>query len=397
MKKNLILFAILFAATVFCGAVSIIMSMYLNESAKTVLPVVTETTVNRFGAVLSCVFILGCSAGGFFIGITGDRIGRKKSTILSVIFLGLFTFLISYAHTAAAVYLYRFLSGTGVGGILVISFTYLNEVWNKKTVAIYAGFLSIAFPIGIFSAGTIKYFVSNWQQAFVVGIIPVVIGVIAFFTMEESAPWLNNKTAKKELLSKNLFAHDYRKKIITGAALFGTMLIGLWAIFLWLPPWVQSISTAADAGKNAGMSMMLLGAGGLLGGFCSGWFMNYAGAKRSMLTCFLVCSVCSFLLFFTNKDENVLLFIEIGLLAFSFGASQGVLSTYIPQLFPVHIKAAATGFCFNAGRVLTAVAVLFVGLLVDTFGGYANVLLAFSVVFIAGLVIVLITKPDKQY
>ena len=159
------------------------------------------------------------------------------------------------------------------------------------------------------------------------------------------------------------------------------MLIGLWAIFSWLPTWIQSLITTGDAQKERGLSMMMLGMGGLTGGFLSGWLTNAIGAKKSMLLCFAVCAVVSLILFKTNVSFSPIIYAEIILLALFFGASQGVLSVYIPDLFPVDIRGTATGFCFNTGRVLTAIAVLFVGVLVTELGGYSNALFIFSWVF----------------
>jgi MFS family permease len=173
------------------------------------------------------------------------------------------------------------------------------------------------------------------------------------------------------------------------------MLIGLWAIFLWLPSWVQSLANGADAQKERGMSMMLLGIGGLSGGFLSGWFANAVGLRKAMLSCFMVCSIMSFILFKTNTSLNNLIFIEIGVLALFFGGSQGILSAYIPQLFPAALRSTATGFCFNAGRVFTAVAVLFVGMLVNILGGFGNALFIFSLIFFVGLIAVLFFTKEK--
>jgi MFS family permease len=83
-------------------------------------------------------------------------------------------------------------------------------------------------------------------------------------------------------------------------------------------------------------------------------------------------------------------------MALFFGVSQGVLSVYIPNLFPVNIRGTATGFCFNTGRLVTAVAVLFVGVLVSALGGYGNSLFIFSLVFVIGFVTTLVSKNDKQ-
>src|SRR5690606_17977507 len=104
------------------------------------------------------------------------------------------------------------------------------------------------------------------------------------------------------------------------------MLIGLWAIFSWLPTWVQSLLPGADAQKERGISMMLLGMGGLSGGFLSGWLANALSLRKAMVVCFSVCAVLSFVLFKTNTVFSTMVYAEIGVLAFFFGASQGVLS-----------------------------------------------------------------------
>ena len=95
-----------------------------------------------------------------------------------------------------------------------------------------------------------------------------------------------------------------------------------------------------------------------------------------------------------------MIYAEIALLALFFGASQGILSAYIPPLFPTALRSTATGFCFNIGRVITATAVLFVGLLVNTLGSFGNALFIFSSVFFIGLMAVIFFKPaspDKIY
>jgi predicted MFS family arabinose efflux permease len=145
--------------------------------------------------------------------------------------------------------------------------------------------------------------------------------------------------------------------------------------------------------------MMFLGMGGLTGGFLSGWFVNRVGLRRSLIISFAVCAVLSFLLFKTNSSFSSVIYVEIAILALFFGASQGILSMYIPLLFPTAIRASATGFCFNIGRLFTGAAVLTVGVLVSALGGYSNSLFIFSLVFIVGLLTVLLIKniqPDTH-
>jgi hypothetical protein len=101
-------------------------------------------------------------------------------------------------------------------------------------------------------------------------------------------------------------------------------------------------------------------------------------------------------LFRTNHTFNPVIYVQIAGLALFFGASQGVLSVFIPRLFPTPIRATATGFCFNIGRIFTALAVLFVGVLESWLGGYGNALFIFSLVFLLGLTITIFYKEKKQ-
>ena len=216
---------------------------------------------------------------------------------------------------------------------------------------------------------------------------PYVLPVLSVWLLKESADWQSNKGLKQQPnklpVNSSIFSAAHRTEdLITGSIIFGTMLIGLWAIFSWLPTWIQSLVTTGDAQQQRGISMMMLGMGGLAGGFLI----------RLVNQCHWPAQVNAALLWsfhrhvhhiIQNQHRVLSLFIyaEILVLALFFGASQGVLSVYIPYLFPVSIRGTATGFCFNIGRLFTATAVLFVGVLVTELGGYGNSLFVFSMVF----------------
>ena len=393
-----ILFAICFLGTAFAGVISTLMSVYLPVAVKDLLGDKDPDELNNISAYINAVFIFGGAFGGFISGIISDEAGRKTAVIFSIACYGLFTILTGYMPTWWAVVICRFLSGFGLGAILVTAPTIMLEEWPQKTRAIFIGILSIGIPVGIFSAGAINYFVSSWRQGFLVGVIPVTIALFSIFLLKESEKWKYDR--KKDIQHKqkdeNIFAEDHRKNLIKGSIIFGTMLIGLWAIFSWLPTWIQSLIATGDAQKERGLSMMMLGMGGLTGGFLSGWVVNAIGPRRSMLLCFSVCAALSFLLFKTNSTFSSAIYVEIAVLSLFFGISQGVLSVYIPGLFPVVIRGTATGFCFNTGRLVTATAVLFVGILVTALGGYGNSLFIFSLVFVVGLVATFFSKHKRQ-
>src|SRR5690606_15261944 len=249
----------------------------------------------------------------------------------------------------------------------------LSEVWPKNSRNIMIGIVSIGFPIGIFSSGMVNL-LSDWREGFLLGIIPLVLAIFALFGLKESEPWKKSKTLASKISGIDLIK-QYRAELLHGTVIFGSMLIGLWAVFSWFTTWVQSLIQNTDGQEERGFAMMLFGIGGLIGGFSSGWISKTLGVRKSMMLCFGGCTVMAILLFGFNSTFSWLIYLETALLSLFFGLSQGLLSFYIPQLFPTTIRAGATGFCFNLGRIFTTLAVFSLGALVDALGGYSNALL----------------------
>jgi MFS family permease len=391
-KKNLlVVFIICFISTMFGGIVSMLMSVYLPVTVKDLLGNVSDEKMNEVSAYINALFIFGWMFGGFIWGFICDKIGRSKSVMLSTLCYGLFTLLTAISPSWVLVSACRFLSGFGIGGVLVTTTILISEIWPEKKRAVALGILSVGIPVGFFAAGAINNFLSGWRTAFSVGIIPLLLAVTSAFVLKESEKWKENKTAGKEIFSKQLFNNEYRKNLFTGSVIFGAMLIGLWAIFSWAPTWVQSLSVG-DAQQQRGFTIMILAAGGLTGSFFSGWIENAIGLRKTMMMCFAVCFAFAFIVFKLSTSVSAITFVELAVLAFFFGISQGALAVYIPLLFPTIVRASATGFCFNVGRLFTGTVVFFIGALVSLLGGYGNAIFIFSFIFIVGIIATYFSK-----
>ena len=380
-------FIFCFLSTMLAGISSMLMSVYLPVVVKELLGNVADDKLNNAGAVINSVFILGWMFGGFAWGIICDRSGRSKSVVLSTACYGIFTVLTALSSSWFMIGVCRFFTGFGIGGLLVTATVLIEELWSDKKKAIVQGMVALAMPVGFFAAGAINNLSQDWRTAFWIGAFPAVLALIAAFILPESAKWKANRhTSKQKEKNYRLFAPAYRKNLLTGSVIFGAMLIGLWAIFSWAPTWVQHISKSANVEQQRGLTMMVLAGSGIAGSFCSGWIVNAMGLRKTMLMCFGVCFMMSFVVFKLNNDVGVITFAEMGLLVFFFGISQGALAVYIPELFPTSIRASATGFCFNVGRLFTATVVFFIGALVSMLGGYGNSIFIFSFIFIAGFI-----------
>lgn len=396
-----LLLAICLICYAFCGYFSTLMAVYLPVVVRELSANAGTAVLGEVSAYIASMFLVGWMIGGISFGILGDRIGRLKAFSFAVLLYSSLNILIGFTHNWVLIVVFRFISGIGVGGTLVLATVLVAEVWPARSRAIALGILAVTFPVGIVSTGIANNVFPDWRLAFMPGIIPLSAGIIAILFLKESREWTNlkhNSTAAKKPADSALLHSVNKNNIIRGSLIFGTMLIGLWAIFSWMPTWVQSLFPDPASGqKERGITMMLLGGGGIIGGVISGFLVNLIGYKRTLLTAFAGCFILCLLLFKTNRVFTEIIYLESAALAVFFGISQGALSSYLPELFPAKIRSTATGFCFNIGRLATAAVVFFVGTLVTVLGGYGNAVLVFSFTFLVGFAVTLFSPEAKPH
>lgn len=394
VSKQRVILLICAISYMFGGTISTLVSVYLPKVISDLYKSgASESDTGNIGAYINAIFLYGWMLGGLFFGVVADKIGRKRSLILVSALYGLATIAIIFTYNLYLFLALRFIAGAGVGGVLLIATVYISEIWEAKTRPIILGVLAIAFPVGIVTTGGLTTLFTEWRQAFWLGTIPCFAALLMYLFLYESEKWLTKK-ATKEISNISIFDNQYRKNLISGSLIFGSVLIGLWGLFSWLPTWVQSILPAgSDGQQERSITMMLLGIGGIIGGILSGFLIKQFGNRKTLIVTFGGLIVMSLILFLTNKSFSNIIYFETALLTLFFGISQGSLSSYIPALFPTEVRGSATGFCFNIGRFFTATAVFFVGAMVTWFGGFSNALLSFSLMFFIALMLA-IRNPE---
>ncbi|HEX5151950.1 MAG TPA: MFS transporter [Parafilimonas sp.] len=384
---------ICYISIMFSGISSMLMSVYLPVAVKDILGNVTDERMNYISAYINSVFIFGSMFGGFAWGFICDKIGRSKAVVFSTALYGLFTVLTAFSSSWLLTGVYRFVTGFGVGGVIVTTNILIAEIWPEKKRAVALGIISAAMPVGFIVTGALNNLIPEWRNAFLAGIIPLVTAIASIFILAEPESWKQVDRSPVNKKKGQIFSDDYRKNLLSGSIVFGTMLIGLWAIFSWAPTWVQSITPDADkANELRGITMMILALAGLVGSIVSGWIVNAIGMRKTMMMCFIGCFIMTAIVFKLNTSVSNITLVEMAILAFFFGISQGALSVYIPSLFPTKVRASATGFCFNIGRLFTATVVFFIGALVSFLGGYGNAVFIFSFIFLVGLITTFLSK-----
>ena len=383
-------FALCAVAYSFGGTASTLMATYLPVAVPQLLgKAATEAEIGAVSAWVSAAFLYGWMAGGLLFGPIADRIGRVRALTVATAMCGLAMLATASVPLVLTLIIARILTGAGVGGILLVATVYIAEVWPAQSRPVAIGVLSTMFPVGLIGTGALVGGITNWKSAFFIGIIPVVMAGLIGWLLPESGVWKAGKNTVTALQSPRLFDAANRPNVLAGAVIFGSVLIGLWGIFSWIPTWVQSLLPAGQSGQTErSITFLLLGGGGILGSLLSGFLVSRLGPRRTLLLTFACCMLACGLLFLTNQTFSPVVYGELALLSLFFGISQGSLSSYVPDLFPAEIRATASGFCFNIGRLFTATSVLFVGAMVVALGGYGNALTVFSAGFAVAFVVI---------
>ncbi len=364
----------------FDGMDSTLMTVVLPSAIGDLVQSMAPETIGHYGSLVGSAFLFGWMLGGVLIGMVGDRLGRVRSMILSIMLYAVFTGLAGLSQTWWQLALCRFLTGLGIGGELVSITTFLAEVWPERTRAVAIGVLITSYQAGVLVAGTIVKFIPFWRTVFFIGALPAVLTVFLRLTLRESERWMESKQQMREdyRLLGELFAPEHRRNLAVGAIAFGGLLIGYWASLSWIPAWIQTFFPPSEGSTQRAVATMWQGSAAVVGCTLAGWSADRIGRIPTIVISYAGCFLSSALLFLTNDHFSEVIYAESAALGFFIGLAQAIMYVYLPELFPTRIRATAVGFCLNAGRLSTAIAVLFVGVIVRTLGGFAQSAMLFA-------------------
>jgi len=133
-----------------------------------------------------------------------------------------------------------------------------------------------------------------------------------------------------------------------------------------------------------------------VGGFLGAWMGSRMGRRPAYaLLCLASLLGCGWL--FRGVDQFGPMFLGttclVGIVTSAF---YGWLPLYLPELFPIRIRATAQGIAFNTGRVLAALGALQMGALMHFFdGSYARAGAVISLIYGVGLVVIWLAPETK--
>lgn len=343
--------------------------------------------VDEQAAYATCIFLVGWGLGGVLFGILGDRIGRAKTMMLTILCYTLFTGLSVFSVGVTDFDAYRFLCGFGVGGQFAVGVALVAEVVPAKARPYALGMVQAFSAVGNMTAALIGIGVgvaqqagsiaSAWRWEFLAGALPAPLALVVFKKLKEPDQWLRSRAEKKRMGSFADLLGDprWRRNSIVGLLLAFAGVVGLWGIGffsydLFRPVLensfrAQGMSGASLAGKTTiwiGVTSLLQNLGGFFGVYAYTYLAQYLNRRKAFAVSFVAAMVMTAYTFW-NLKSIADMFWMIPLMGFSQLMLFGGYAIYLPELFPTRLRSTGTSFCYNVGRIVAAFGPFTLGLL----------------------------------
>jgi MFS family permease len=368
-----------------------------------------DSRVKSWASWATSIFLMGWATGGIVFGILGDRWGRVRTMLLTILLYSGFTGLSALSVGVWDFAFYRFLTGLGVGGEFAVGVALLAETMPAPARPFTLGLLQ-AFSavgnvtaallfmlggylerLGMFEGLTLFGFpMTPWRALFLVGTLPALIALIVRRRLEEPEAWRrqveDGSIKQAGSYAEMLGQQPWMRHALAGLALAFSGVVGLWAISFFsidLQQYVfdqslreQGLSGAELAGAKtfyAGVTSLVLQLGAFCGMFAFSTVTSYTGRKPAFAFTLLAAAASTALVFLCLRTVTDILWM-VPLMGFCQLALFGGYAIYFPELFPTRLRSTGTSFCYNVGRFVAAAGPPMLAYLATvTFAGYRTV------------------------
>ncbi|KAK5899299.1 hypothetical protein CesoFtcFv8_008794 [Champsocephalus esox] len=375
----------------------------------------------KMNRATATIFFLGVMFGAAAFGYISDRFGRKNSLLVSYVTTSLFGFTsaLSYNFTMFAVM--RFLTGFGISGISIASIVLCIEWVDIKHRTKVGVLMSLDWSIFTTLLPVVAYFVNDWRVLTATVTSPLILAMISWWWLPESARWLisNGKVKaahfylkkcakvngreqfmadlKPESLSKVILVENENRKysyvdlvrtprmrrlaILTAIVWFGVAC-----------PYYGIIFNVSGFGLNIYITQLIYGLIELPAKALIYFAMNKVGRRSSQGGALVLTGLCIFCNMFVPQDMG-LFRTAVGALGKMFAeASFTCVYLYTTELYPTVMRQNGLGYSSFMARIGVSVSPLII-LLEEVWGHLPSTIFSL-VAFTAGLTCYLL--PETQ-
>lgn len=317
--------------------------------------------------LLTSVALVSAAAGGILFGRLADRFGRVRAMTWSILIYSGATALLATSSSVFELVLWRAVLGIGMGGEWSAGSVLVSETWPAEHRAKAMGLMQSGWALGaLAAAGLSALFLERygWRVLFLVGAFPALVAFVVRRSVREPEMWTASKGRERPRapVFRLLFRPPLLEKTLLATSVASCVLIAYWGLFSWLPSFLATPVAQGGAGLTLTRSatwMVLVQIGALAGYLSFGLIADRIG-RRPAFTFFMIGASIVVPLYAMAPSVAVLTF--VGPLVGFFGSGYfSLFGALFSELFPTPIRATAQGFCYNAGRLASAVAPFAIG------------------------------------
>ncbi|HEX4816027.1 MAG TPA: MFS transporter [Nonomuraea sp.] len=309
--------------------------------------------------------------GAIIAGRYGDRLGRKRMLVLTLLLMGAATTLIGLLPTyetigaaaPVALILLRIVQGFSAGGEWGGAALLSVEHAPRERRGWWGAFPQIGVPIGLILATGVLWIMSTvttpeqfqawgWRVPFLLSLTLIIIGYLVRRAVEESPVFkeLQQRTRTSSAPLRDLFRHNSRNVLLT-ALIFvannaaGYLLIAYFISYgtttLGLPR--PSVLLATVAGSVGWLAFTLYG----------GVLSDRIGRVRTFQIGYALVFAWMIPLFLLMETRDIWLFTAaIIVLTIGLGLSYGPMSAMYAEMFPVSVRYSGVAIGYALGAIL---------------------------------------------
>jgi MFS family permease len=389
--------------------------------------------VDFYGGLSTCIFLAGWATGGLIFGVIGDRFGRAKTMMITILIYSLCTGLSALSWGFWDFAFYRFLTGLGVGGEFAVGVALVAEVMPERARPYALGLLQALSAVGNFGAALIgiglglaqQSFENGliagwepWRWKFVIGALPAILALVIRAGLKEPERWqeMRRQAAQTGVALggyRSLFAdRRWRRHAIVGMLLACAGVIGLWGIGFFAIDLQRSVLkktfeaqglTGSDlAGRLtiwSGVASMMIQIGSFTGMMLAARICQKLG-RRAFFAIFFVAAMVTTMIVFRYLDDISDFWWMLPMMGFAQLSLFAGYAIYFPELFPTRLRSTGTSFCYNVGRFVAASGPFLLGQLSSTvFSGSPEPMrpagLVMCLIFLLGLAVLPFAPETK--
>ncbi|XP_012689650.1 solute carrier family 22 member 7-like [Clupea harengus] len=397
---------------------------YDNSTFKSTLVTEYDLVCDKRGLTKgsATIFFVGVMLGAVFFGVLCDKYGRRSMLLVSYISAIIFSLISALSNSYIMFAVFRFLTGFGITGISIISIV-LSVEWADIEHRTFIGvFGSVSWTLGNMMLAGIAYLVPDWRMLIITVTAPLVLAIITWWWIPESARWLiaNGKTerahyflqrcatinGRKEFSSRikpetlsSVVAADHQNRSFTYLDLIKTPRMRRLTVLTGIV-WYGVASTyygislnITGFGLDLYLTHFIYASIELPAKFLIYFSLNIIGRRYSQAGTLLLTGICILINIFTPKSfwmfRTIVAVLGKGLSEASFTT----VFLYTTELFPTVVRQNAVGYTSFMARLGASISPLIM-LLEDVWKPLPEVVFC-SVAIVSGLVAWLLPETNN--